>query len=530
MFRTGKPALAHDLPVKQSYDVVIVGSGMGGGTLAYALKDSGIDVLLIERGDFVPQERENWDVAEVFAKGRYKNAEKWYDPEGRPFAPGTYYYVGGNTKFYGASLARFRREDFLTVAHADGDSPAWFLSYDDMAPYYAMAEQVYRVHGDHTDDPTLPRQEPFPFPAVPHEPPVQRAADALRRHGLTPSHIPLGIDLRENGSCIRCHTCDGFPCLILAKSDADVSCVRPAIASGSVELLTNAYVERVLTEGGRASGVQISKGGRDLEVRAGTVVVSCGAVNSAALLLRSATAEHPDGLGNSSGALGRHYMVHNNTVMVGVSLTRKNTSIFQKTLYFNDFYTRGTDDHPYPLGHVQLIGKLRGEMLAAQRPSIPRWALDMAAANSIDWWLFTEDLPDPANRVTLRPDNSIQIAWKPNNVEAHQILVRETRKAVRAMGYPLVFSQTTGIEVNSHQAGTVRAGTDPTTSVLDPTCRAHDVDNLYVVDSSFFPSLPVINPALTIAANAFRVAEHLTGQITQQSRQQPAPTRSTSPA
>ena len=454
-------------------------------------------------------------------------------PDGRPFAPGTYYNVGGNTKFYGASLARFRREDFQTVTHADGDSPAWFLSYDDMAPYYALAERVYRVHGDHTDDPTLPRpDDPFPFPAVPHEPPVQRAAEALTRHGLTPSHIPLGIDLREGGGCIRCHTCDGFPCLVLAKSDADVSCVRPAIAAGSVELLTNAYVECVLTEdaGRRASGVQISSGDRDIVVRGGTVVVSCGAVNSAALLLRSANADHPRGLGNSSDTLGRHYMVHNNTVMVGVSPTRRNTSIFQKTLYFNDFYTRGTDDHPYPLGHVQLIGKLRGEMLAAQRPHIPRWALDMAAANSIDWWLFTEDLPDPDNRVTLRPGTGIQIRWKPNNVRAHEVLVRETRKAVRAMGYPLVFSQTTGIEVNSHQAGTVRAGTDPATSVLDPTCRTHDVDNLYVVDSSFFPSLPVINPALTIAANAFRVAEHLTDRVPRSSREQPAPAPSTSTA
>jgi choline dehydrogenase-like flavoprotein len=512
MFRTGKPALGHDLPTKPSYDVVIVGSGMGGGTLAYALKDSGADVLLIERGDFLPQERENWDVDAVFVQGRYKNAGKWYDPAGKPFSPGTYYYVGGNTKFYGASLARFRREDFQAAALADGESPAWFVSYDDMAPYYAMAEQVYRVHGDHTDDPTLTRQEPFPFPAVPHEPPVQRAADALRRYGLTPSHIPLGIDLREGGSCIRCHTCDGFPCLVHAKSDADVSCVRPAIASGSVELLTNAYVERVLTDdgGARACGVQIAKGDGDVTVRAGTVVVSCGAVNSAALLLRSANADHPYGLANSSGALGRHYMVHNNSVMVGVSPTRANTSVFQKTLYFNDFYTRGTADHPYPLGHVQLIGKLRGEMLAAQRPFVPRWVLDKAAAHSIDWWLFTEDLPDPENRVTLRPDGGIRISWKPNNVETHQVLVREARKAVRAMGYPLVFSQTTGIEVNSHQAGTVRAGTDPGTSVLDPTCRAHDVENLYVVDSSFFPSLPVINPALTIAANAFRVAGYLT--------------------
>lgn len=336
-------------PSKHSYDVVIVGSGMGGGTLAYALADSGVDVLLIERGDFLPQEKQNWDPREVFEGHRYANAEQWYDPEGRPFSPGTYYYVGGNTKLYGSSLVRFRREDFQSTQHEDGESPEWPFTYDDFAPYYARAEQVYRVHGDHTDDPTLPRDEPFPYPAIGHEPPVQEAADALRRLGYTPSNIPLGIDLRDGGGCIRCQTCDGFPCRVLAKSDADVRCVRPAVASGSVELLTNAYAERVLTDetGKQATGVRLRHRGTEVVVDARTVVVSCGAVNSAALLLRSANAAHPDGLANSSGMVGRNYMVHNNSIMVGINPLKKNTSEFQKTLYINDFYTRGTADHPY---------------------------------------------------------------------------------------------------------------------------------------------------------------------------------------
>lgn len=525
--QTGKPDLGRSAPSSDSYDIVIVGSGMGGGTLAYALKDSGARILLLERGDFLPRERENWDVGEVFGKKRYRNAEQWYSEDGKPFHPGTYYYVGGNTKFYGASLARFRASDFEAVEHQDGTSPAWFLSYTDMAPWYARAEQVYGVHGQ-DDDPTLRRiGDPFPFPAVPHERPIERAAGGLARHGLTPSHIPLGIDLRERGRCIRCHTCDGFPCLVDAKFDADVSCVRPAVASGSVELVTNADVRRILTDdsGRRTTGVEVSGRDGSFRVRAGIVVVSGGAVNSAALLLRSANGSHPDGLANSSGAVGRHYMVHNNTVMVGVAPWRKNRSVFQKTLYFNDFYEKGTAEHPFPLGHVQLIGKLRGEHLAAQRPFIPKWALELAAGRSIDWWLFSEDLPDPGNRITLRPDGAIQVTWKPNNVAAHKALIREVRKAVRAMGYPLVFSETTGIEVNSHQAGTVRAGTDPADSVLDPTCRAHDVENLYVVDSSFFPSLPVINPALTIAANAFRVADAIRDDTSAQ-RSAPAGTES----
>jgi choline dehydrogenase-like flavoprotein len=499
--------VSNSRPSREHYDVVIVGSGMGGGTLAFALKDAGISVLLLERGGFVPQEPQNWDPDAVFAQGRYKNAEDWYDVDGSPFSPGTYYYVGGNTKFYGSSLVRFRREDFRCTTHQDGESPAWPFDYEELAPHYRHAEQVFKVHGE-LDDPTLDRSDPFPFPGLGHEPPVQAAAEKLRKLGKTPSTIPLGVDLQQGGSCIRCATCDGFPCRTLAKSDADVCCVRPAVASGAVELVTGALVDRVLTDptGRHATGVECRIAGTVTTVGAGAVVVSCGAVNSAALLLRSANEHHPRGLANSSDQVGRNYMVHNNSILVGINPFRKNTSVFQKTLYFNDFYLRGTPDHPYPLGHVQLIGKLQGAMVKGQLPRIPLWALNMATRRSTDWWLFTEDLPDPNNRVGLRTDGGIEIAWVPNNVRAHQVLVRETTKLVRKMGYPVVFSAGTGIEVNSHQAGTVRAGDDPSTSVLDTTCRTHDIDNLFVVDSAFFPSLPVMNPALTIAANAFRVA------------------------
>ena len=494
-------------PSREHYDVIIAGSGMGGGTLAFALKDAGVTVLLVERGGFLPQEPQNWDADAVFAQGRYKNAEDWYDVQGRPFNPGTYYYVGGNTKFYGSTLPRFRREDFQSTAHHDGLSPAWPFDYEELAPHYSRAEHVYNVHGE-LDDPTLQRSEPFPFPAIGHEPPIQAVADRLRQLGNTPSTIPLGIDLRQGGACIRCATCDGFPCRTLAKSDADVCCVRPAVASGSIELLTQARVDRVLTDdtGRHVAGVECVAAGARITITAGAVVVSCGAVNSAALLLRSANEHHPNGLANTSDQVGRNYMVHNNSIMVGINPFRRNRSVFQKTLYFNDFYLKGTRDHPYPLGHVQLLGKLQGAMVKGRQPRVPMWALDMATRRSIDWWLFTEDLPEPKNRVTLRRDGGFQIAWEPNNVRAHEVLVRETRRLVRKMGYPIVFTERTGIEVNSHQAGTVRAGTDPSTSVLDGNCRTHDVDNLFVVDSAFFPSLPVMNPALTIAANAFRVA------------------------
>jgi choline dehydrogenase-like flavoprotein len=515
-------------PTRDHYDVVIVGSGMGGGTMAYALKDAGLSVLLIERGDYLPQEAQNWDARAVFVDGRYKNAGPWFSVDGSPFSPGTYYYVGGNTKFYGGSLARFRREDFVATEHHDGTSPAWPFGYDDMAPYYDTAERVYRVHGE-PDDPTLIRDTPYPFPGIGHEPDIQRAAEHLTRLGRVPSTIPLGLDLRQGGTCLRCATCDGFPCRVLAKADADVCCIRPAVASGAVELLTNARVERVHTDdsGRRATGVEVALANRTLLIGAAVVVISCGAVNSAALLLRSANERHPHGLANSSGLVGRHYMVHTNSIMVGVNPFRRNRSVFQKTLYVNDYYLRGTSAHPFPLGHMQLIGKLQGAMVKGQRPHAPMWLLDAVTRRSIDWWLFTEDLPDPDNRVTLRRDGTIQIAWTPNNVRAHEELVREARRIVRCLGYPLIFTERTGIEVNSHQAGTVRAGADPATSVLNPQCRTHDVENLYVVDSAFFPSLPVMNPALTIAGNAFRVADSVV-TTARQMRAAPTDDRSTS--
>lgn len=494
-----------------SHDVVVVGSGMGGATLAYALSASDLNVLLIERGDFLPQEPENWSPRAVFMDGRYRAQERWQDATtGKWYAPGVHYWVGGNTKVYGASLPRFRPSDFRAVQHADGISPAWPFDYASFEPYYERAEKIYGVHGE-ADDPGAQRTDPYPHPAVPHEPVIAEIAERLQAAGYTPAHIPLGIDLGAGGLCIRTRTCDGFPCQRLAKADADVRCVRPALARGNVELRTRTFARRLLTDdsGERVSAVEVERDGKVDSIEAGSVIVACGAVNSAALLLRSSAPRHPDGLANSSGVVGRNYMVHNNTVMLAIHPARRNDVVFQKTLYLNDFYEGGTADHPYPLGHIQLIGKLQGEMLAGYRRFLPLWVLRGVARRSVDWWLFSEDLPEPDNRVTLNENGAIRLRWRPNNVRAHEVLVREARRMARASGYPVAITQRAGIAVNSHQAGTVRAGPDPATSALDPMCRAHEIKNLYVVDSSFFPSLPVMNPALTIAANALRVADHL---------------------
>jgi choline dehydrogenase-like flavoprotein len=505
----------------KAYDLVIIGTGMGGGTLAYALRNLGSKVLLLERGDYLPSEPENWNPEAVFARTRYKPKEQWFDQHGRPFSPGVHYFVGGNTKVYGAALPRLRKEDFSAIEHEEGVSPAWPVSYEEFESYYCRAEQMLSVHGEAGVDPTdPPRSTPFPYPPVPHEPYVEDLKTRLERQNLHPYFLPLGIDLRQGGKCIRCKTCDGFPCKVHAKSEADVSCVRPALESGNVELITRALARRLIADrsGKKIAEVEIEHQGETVRVAAETFIVSCGAVNSSALLLRSACAAYPNGLANSSGLVGRNYMVHNNTALMAIDPFRINPTTFQKTMAINDFYFRGEQGHRYPLGNLQLLGKLQAGMLTANQRWIPKPLLHAFAMRSVDWWVMSEDLPDPENRVTLGPAGRIEVRYHPNNLRAHNRLLQAGTRMLKRAGFPVVLIQRMGIETNSHQCGTLRFGTDPTRSVLDPFCRSHDLSNLFVVDSSFFPSSSAVNPALTIAAQALRVAEHIEGRSVRSSQ------------
>jgi choline dehydrogenase-like flavoprotein len=498
----------------KDFDIIIIGTGIGGGTMAYALRESGARILLVERGDYLPQEPENWLPEAVFDHGRYKPKEMWYDSNNQTFKPGVHYFVGGNTKVYGAAFPRLRREDFDEIEHEGGTSPAWPVSYEEMEPYYIEAEKIYRVHGRGGQDPTeAPRTTAYPFPPVPHEPYIEALSEKLTTQGLHPFAYPMGIDLRTDGSCIRCKTCDGFPCKVLAKSDSDVCCVRPALESPNVTLWTNSYATRLLTDesGRRITAVELNRNGEAVEVRADIVISSCGAVNSAALMLRSANAAHPDGLANSSGLVGRNYMVHNNSALMAVDPFNRNDTVFQKTMAVNDFYFKGPDFN-YPMGNIQLLGKLQAGMLTAAQPLVPRPILQAMANRSVDWWVMSEDLPDSRNQVTLKSNGDIQVHWTPNNRVAHNKLVEAARKMMKQAGYALVFVEPMGVATNSHQCGTLRFGDDPETAVLDPYCHSYDVENLYVIDSSFFPSSAAMNPALTIAAQTLRVADHLIKQ------------------
>lgn len=511
------------------YDVIIIGTGAGGGTLARKLAPSGKKILILERGDYVKREPDNWNSRSVNVDGKYNTKEVWYDRDGKPLHPHTNYNVGGNTKFYGAALFRMRREDFGELKHYDGISPAWPISYDELEPFYTQAEQMYHVHGTRGEDPTEPPAgAPFPHPAVSHEPRIQHLAEDFTAMGVKPFHVPLGIQLKENdrkSSCVRCATCDGFPCLLNAKSDAQVCGVDYATEHSNVSLLTNAFVKKLETDasGRKISAVVVERDGEIERYSANLVVVSAGAINSAALLLRSANELYPNGLANSSDQVGRNYMGHVNSVLLAVSKC-PNPTVFQKTLGVNDFYF-GTNEFPYPMGHISFVGKLDGVTLSAGAPAIaPGFALDQMAKHSLDFWLTTEDLPRPENRVTLNKDGDIVLSYTPNNIEAHKRLQAELKKLMNnqrkcdihggechqgLFARNLYLAEQIPLAGVAHQNGTLRFGDDPAASVLDRNCKAHDLDNLYVVDGSFFPSSSAVNPALTIMANALRVGRHL---------------------
>jgi choline dehydrogenase-like flavoprotein len=491
-------------------DVVIIGSGVGGGAVAQQLAGSGAQVLIVERGPQLPREPENWDLEAVFCDHRYRTTETWY-ADGRPFRPGMFYFVGGQTKFYGTAMFRFRERDFEEVAHEEGVSPAWPIRYADLEPWYGMAESLFGVRGQGGIDPTdPPRSGAYAHAPVPNEPVMQEIEDGLRARGLKPFPMPSAIDLGPGGRCLRCANCDALPCKIDAKGDAEIRLIRPALRSPNVTLRPGVRAERLVTDatGRRIVAVEVIEAGVRRRITARTFVLSAGAVNSAALLLRSADHRHPRGLANASDVVGRNYMTHNTTALMGVRPFRRNPTHFPKTLAVHDFYF-GEKAGDTPLGSLQLLGKIREPMLRGPLPRVPRFARRLLSDHSVDWYAQSEDLPHADSRVSLRSDGAINLHWHRTNLRAHEHWVDKCRAILRSIGFPIVLTSGFGTEVVSHQCGTVRFGSDPATSALDPVCKAWEHDNLYVVDSSFFPSSAAVNPALTVAAQGLRVGHHL---------------------
>jgi choline dehydrogenase-like flavoprotein len=565
------------------YDAIVIGTGAGGGTLALQLARAGKRILILERGPFLPQEKLNWDTQAVFLDNRYHTKEVWQDKDGKDLHPQQAYFVGGQTKVYGAAMFRMRAEDFGVIQHKDGVSPAWPISYADLEPYYTRAEELFHVHGDlgtgpavpggygSSYDPTEPfHSKPYPYPALPSESRMKTIEADVRGLGVNTFPIPLGLKRNDAdplaSKCVRCDTCDGYPCLVHAKSDADINCIREIMGLPNVTLMTNSRVTRLVTNatGTAVIAVEVVHSGPPFgsgpagvgTYSAGFFALCAGAVNSAVLLLASANDAYPNGLANSSDQVGRNFMYHQADALLALT-TEFNPDAYTKTWGTNAFYLKDTDpSYPYPLGQVQPVGSFHFEMMKGDAPPLtPGFVLEKMKQHAVPWWLTTEDLPDPENRVTIHnttplsikgqqpgvagahpsgdtgavnetesvtnaAPHRIKLAYTPNNVESFDRLKDRWVDVLKRAGHatthvPLhaYFKKRIPLEGVGHQNGTCRMGTDPKTSVLDVNCKAHDLDNLYVVDASCFVSASAVNPSLTIIANAIRVAEHLVGRL-----------------
>jgi choline dehydrogenase-like flavoprotein len=511
----------------KSYDIVVIGSGAGGATLAQRLAPSGKSILILERGDHLPVELENWDPREVFIRHRYRSNEKWRDRHGGSFTPNINYWVGGNTIFYGAALYRFRKRDFeMTLHHGGAVSPAWPISYTDLKPYYLEAEHLWGVHGargaDHTDDGD---DAPYPYPALRHDPEIARLKSRLTLLGLKPFEMPVAVDRREAAPeaspCIRCRTCGGYPCLREAKGDARKMVAR-ARAHANVELVTQATVTRLETDrsGKSVSAVVYETPEGEFRVRGDIVALAAGAINSAAILLKSRDRSGA-ALANGSDQVGRNYMFHTASASLTFAPQKVETD-FPKTMALNDWYWGDPDGgFDYPMGHVQLLEYLHGDVLRGQLSNsvpaalIPKSFADALGARALAFLVMTEDLPEQRNRIRVERNGRIRVDYWYNNLTAHKRLIGRFHKYMTRAGricrclrgYEARIDGVLPIYGTAHQCGTLRMGADPKSSVVDAGCKAHELDNLYVVDTSVFASSAAVNPALTCIANALRVAD-----------------------
>ena len=491
-------------------DLIIIGSGMGGATLAAALAPSGRRILILETGERMQDSPEAVDGYAIHGRGVFRPRESWLDGQGNPFSPGNFYYVGGNSKFYGAVLLRFRESDFSPIRHMGGTTPGWPIAYAEMEPWYQAAEEMYQVRGQLGDDPTEPPHSGnYPFPAIPDEAEVADLRRRLQGIGLHPSFLPLGVDLDRWLERAKIGW-DGYPNTAGGKMDAETVGIAQALRHPNVTLLTGTRATRLeCGADGRIAAVHVEGADGPRRLEAPLFALAAGAVNSAALLLRSGGEGHPKGLANGSDQLGRNFMNHNCSAVLAIHPFRRNRSIYQKTLMVNDFYETGGPNGE-PLGNIQMLGRVTGPILKAGS-GLPLALANAISSRALDLYAMSEDLPDPESRVILKGDR-IVLDWKRSNWAAHEALVAKLKASLRKAGYPVVLSKPFDRRTPSHQCGTAKMGRDPGASVVDIHNRSHDHPNLFITDASALPTSAAVNPALTIAALSLRAAEHIRGR------------------
>lgn len=488
-------------------DLIIIGSGLGGATVAAALAPTGLRILILEKGEHLLPSPEARDDEAIFLRRHFAPTEEWLGSDGKPFVAGNHYVVGGNTKFYGAVMYRYREADFAPRAHMEGVSPGWPMTYADLAPWYNAAEKLFRVRGAVSQDPTEPpRTAPYCYPAVPDEPVLAKVRHRLEQAGAQPASLPLAIDI-EAWLAEGQTGWDAYPNTGKGKIDAESGPLTDALAYANVTLMTGAEVMRLETDatGGQITEAVVHHKGQELYLQARGFALAAGAIQSAALLLKSANTVHPTGLANGSDQVGRNFMNHNSSALLTINPLLRNTSVYQKTLSLNDFYNRDPKTG-FPLGNVQSLGRITAATLKANMRWVPMPLARLIAAYAFGWFLQSEDLPDPESRVMWQNER-IVMNWTRSNMRAHKTLIARTRSIMRCAGFPIIFVRTFGVKTTSHQCGTARLGEDPMKSVVRLDLRSHQIGNLWITDASVLPTSAAVNPALTVAALSLRAAQ-----------------------
>ncbi len=497
------------------YNVIVIGSGAGGGTLAGQLAASGRTVLLLERGGSMPLADQNVADVDLFRKDRYHPGEQWFGTDGDPFSPQTIYALGGNTKIWGGVLERMREREFAAVPLQEGPVPGWELTYGDLAPYYERAEALYRVHGKAGVDPTEPpRNGDYPFMPKPIEPFMQELRSCLERQGTHPYDLPLSWS--ESAAD--------------PSGDAELFGVDRARQAATVTVRERTRVRRlhVNPSGHEVRGVEAEIDGNTWLFSADAVVLAAGAINSAEILLRSATEHHSRGLANGSDQVGRNLMKPQLTSVIQLAAAA-NSGRYARSLGITDYYW-GDQNVSFPLGSIASGGGVLQDALFAESPPVlslvtklmPSFGLEQLASRSVVWWATSAVRPDPHNRLTLR-GNHLQIHYLPNNREAHDRLVYrwiDTLKQVEADPLCEVVKPApthprgeAPLTVMGSVCGTCRMGSNPATSVVDLQGRCHELTNLWIADASVFPSCPSVPIGLTVIANALRIGDHLLASL-----------------
>ena len=508
--------------MNRPFDAVIIGSGFGGALAARVLVEAGWSVLLIERGDWVPRGPQASSIESFVILSPHYAHDAGYRVSNGTHAPrpvGALFCVGGASVFYGGVSFRFRETDFSPPPEITGDSSAeWPIGYADLEPFYTEAERLLGVAGASEGNPTAPwRSAPFPAPPNPFSPLSARLAEAARSLGLHPFPLPMAINFGQEPAqhpCIRCGHCDGWPCPVSAKNDVATRVVRPLLERG-LTLLPRTAAVRLVEQAGRITGVECVDldSRRRFTVQGREVLLGAGALATPQLLLASGL----DRVNSGGATVGRYLMRHANSVVFGLLREKFPRDGLGKDLAVLDYYAGDSSDAPAgPLGSIQSVPTPPIGVIATQVPWPLPWIAGLFLPRAAGFITLAEDQPQAGNRVMLDseatdgvglPALSIVHRYSPRDLAAARALRRRARTILRTAGAWLFYHHP--IRTFSHALGTVRMGWDAQTSALDRWCRFRGVENLRVVDGSVFPTSAAVNPSLTIAANALRVATAL---------------------